>query len=71
MEFFRENTPVATHFRDIYRDMSGSFPINVAVESGEEDFFENPAHLKRIADLQGYLDSLKGVDKTISFCRLS
>ena len=67
MDFFRENTPVATHFRDIYRDMSGSFPINVAVESGEEDFFENPAHLKRIADLQVYLDSLKGVDKTISF----
>ena len=67
MGFFREDTPVASHFRDIYRNMSGSFPINVAIESGVEDFFENPAHLKRIADLQVYLDSLKGVDKTISF----
>ncbi|MCJ7809851.1 MAG: efflux RND transporter permease subunit, partial [Desulfobulbaceae bacterium] len=68
MGFFKENTPIATHFRDIYKDMSGSFPMNVAIESGEEDFFENPTHLKKISDLQVYLGSLKGVDKTISFC---
>ena len=68
MGFFKENTPIATHFRDIYKDMSGSFPMNVAIESGEEDFFENPAHLKKISDLQVTLGSLKGVDKTISFC---
>ena len=68
MGFFKENTPIATHFRDIYTDMSGSFPINVTIESGEDDFFENPSHLKKITDLQEFLDSLKGVDKTISFC---
>ncbi len=68
MGFFKESTPVATHFRDIYQDMSGSFPINVAIESGEDDFFEDPTHLKKIAELQGYLGTLKGVDKTISFC---
>ena len=40
----------------------------MAIDSGEEDFFEDPAHLKKITDLQDYLGSLKGVDKTISFC---
>ena len=68
VEFFKEDTSVARHFRDISRDMSGSFPMNVVINTGEDDYFENPAHLKEIARLQTFLDSLKGVDKTISFC---
>ncbi len=68
LSFFREDTSVATHFRDIHQDMSGSFPINVTIESSEDDFFENPSHLKKIAEVQNYLGSLNGVDKTISFC---
>ncbi|MFH1951844.1 MAG: efflux RND transporter permease subunit [Pseudomonadota bacterium] len=68
VEFFKEDTSVAKHFRDIHRDMSGSFPMNVVVDSREDDHFENPVHLKKIARLQTFLDSLEGVDKTISFC---
>ena len=47
--------------------MSGSFPISVVIDTGQDRYFENPDHLKQIARLQNFLISLKGVDKTISF----
>jgi uncharacterized protein len=68
MDFFKKNTSIAQNFSDIYRDMAGSFPINVAINSRQDDYFEDPEHLKLIAGLQDFLPTLPGVDKTISFC---
>jgi predicted RND superfamily exporter protein len=68
MDFFKKNTSIAQNFNDIYRDMAGSFPINVAIKSGQDDYFEDPEHLKLITGLQDFLSTLPGVDKTISFC---
>lgn len=65
--FFKKNTPVSQHFHDIYRDMSGSFPVNVVMATDEADFFENPENIARIAKFQTFLDTLPGVDKTVSF----
>ena len=65
--FFKKDTEVARHFNDIYQDMSGSFPLSVVVGSEEEGYFEDPGHLKQIERIQRFLDSLPGVDKTISF----
>ena len=64
--FFKRNTNVSMHFHDIYRDMSGSFPINVVMTGTEADHFETPANMVGIARLQTFLDQLPGVDKTIS-----
>ncbi len=64
--FFKRSTDVSMHFHNIYRDMSGSFPINVIMASGEADFFETPANVAGIARLQSFLDQMPGVDKTIS-----
>ncbi|MFZ1199783.1 MAG: MMPL family transporter, partial [Desulfobacterales bacterium] len=64
---FKSETPVIRHFHDIYRDLSGSFPINVVVAGEGRDYFENPRHLAGIVRLQEYLVTLPGVDKTISF----
>ena len=68
MDFFKESTAISKNFKDIYRDMSGSFPINVVINSNQDDYFENPAHLKQISQLQKYLASLEDVDKTIAIC---
>ena len=65
--YFKEDTPVIRHFHDIYRDLSGSFPINVTLESKEDYFFENPQNIGQIESLQKFLETLPGVDKTISF----
>lgn len=68
MDFFKESTPIAQNFNDIYRDMAGSFPINVVINSNQDDYFESPEHLEEIVRVQEFLSSLQGVDKTISFC---
>lgn len=65
--YFKEDIPVKQHFNDIYRDLSGSFPIHVVMEGPEADYFEVPGHLADIERLQSFLTKLDGVDKTISF----
>jgi len=65
--YFKKDVPVSRNFHDIYKDLSGSFPINVVMEGNEEDYFSNPEHVAEIARLQKFLDTLPGVDKTVSF----
>ena len=65
--FFKAHTPISRHFHDIYEDLSGSFPINVVMDGVEDDFFTNPRNIARIQKLQQYLETLPGVDKTVSF----
>ncbi len=67
VDYFRKNTAVHRHFFDISRDLAGSFPLNVEIDSRKEDFFERADHLKEIEKIQTFLSTLPGVDKTISF----
>jgi CRP-like cAMP-binding protein/preprotein translocase subunit SecF len=67
VEYLKEGAEVKRNFIDIYQDLSGSFPVNIAMGGPEADFFENPSNLADIARLQKFLDSLEGVDKTLSF----
>ena len=67
VEYFKKDTPVSRHFHDIYKDLSGSFPINVLMASKEEDYFENAEHINDISRLQKFLETLPGVDKALSF----
>ena len=64
--FFKKNTPISRNFEDIAKETSGSFPVNVVLNAKTEGYFEDPAHLKQIAEIQKFLSGLKGVDKTIS-----
>jgi len=65
--YFREQSEISRHFHDAYRDMTGSFPVNVVVEGEGEGYFEDPAHLRKVEEIQDYLQTLEGVDKTLSF----
>jgi len=65
--FFRSDTAVVKNFHDIYQDLSGSFPINVVMASSLEDYFEKVEHIADLERLQQFLDTLPGVDKTLSF----
>jgi len=67
VEYFKKSTAVHRHFFDISRDLAGSFPLNVEIDSGKEDFFEHADHLKQIEAIQSFLSTLPSVDKTISF----
>ncbi len=65
--YFKEDTEVSRNFHDIYQHLSGSFPINVAMSGPAEDFFQKIEHIAEIEKMQTYIDSLPGIDKTISF----
>ena len=65
--FFKDDTPVSRNFHDIYRDLSGSFPIHVMMEGQDTDTFESPRHIAELARFQNFLETLPGVDKTVSF----
>ena len=65
--YLKDGSTVKNNFNDIYRNLSGSFPINVAMGHAEGDYFEDPEHLADIARLQEFLVKLPGVDKTVSF----
>jgi predicted RND superfamily exporter protein/two-component sensor histidine kinase len=65
--YFKESTPVSQHFHDIYRDMAGSFPLSIVLDSKVEDYFEKPAHVRALLNIQKYAVSLQGIDKGISF----
>ena len=65
--YLKEGAQVKRNFVNIYQELSGSFPVNIAMGGQEADFFENPKNLADIARLQEFLDTLEGVDKTLSF----
>ncbi len=65
--YFKTDTPVSRHFHDIYKDLSGSFPVNISMAGKTEDYFQDPAHIAEIAKLQRFLATLPGVDKTIAY----
>jgi len=68
VDYFKKDTPVSRHFHDIYHDLSGSFPVNVVMDGAAEDYFyRDPEHIRQIARIQEFLETLPGVDKTVSF----
>jgi hypothetical protein len=67
VEYFKASAPVSRHFHDIYKDLSGSFPLNVVMAGNVENYFEDIANIKEIDRLKTYLVTLPGVDKVITF----
>ena len=65
--YFKEDTEVSRNFHDIYQHLSGSFPINVAMSGSSEEFFQKIENIAEIEKMQTYIDTLPGIDKTISF----
>jgi CRP-like cAMP-binding protein len=67
VDYFKADTAVSHDFHDIYKNLSGSFPVNMIMASNAENYFENPGHISDILRLQQFLENLPGVDKTVSF----
>ncbi len=65
--YFKADTEISRNFHDIYQDLAGSFPLNVVLDSGTADYFEDPEHLQLLEEVATFLREQEGVDKTISF----
>jgi len=65
--FFREDDPVRQASDAINEHLAGSTAFYVTIEGEEKNIIKKWDTLRRIKDLQFYIDSLPGVEKTISF----
>ncbi|HXG19367.1 MAG TPA: MMPL family transporter [Methylomirabilota bacterium] len=65
--FFRETDPIRQATDVINRALVGSMTFYVVVEGEEKDIVKKWDTLWRIKNLQLYIDSLPGVEKTVSF----
>jgi len=65
--FFRETDPIRQATEKINRSLVGSMTFYVAIDGTENDIIKKWDTLWRIKNLQLYIDSLPGVEKTISF----
>jgi hypothetical protein len=67
VHYFREKTSIRENLARTRGEIAGCFPLNVVLNGNRNQYFDEPKNLKIIQDLQQFLDSLEGVDKTISF----
>lgn len=65
--FFRPNDPVRQATDAINTHLVGSMAFYVVIDGEEKDVMKQWDTLRRIKDLQSYIDGLPGVDKTVSF----
>lgn len=65
--FFRQHDPIRQATEAINRHLTGSMAFYVVIDGSEPEIMKKWDTLRRIKDLQRYMDSLPGVDKTISF----
>ena len=65
--FFRPNDPVRQATDAINEHLVGSMAFYVVIDGEEKDVMKQWDTLRRIKDLQTYINGLPGVDKTVSF----
>jgi predicted RND superfamily exporter protein len=67
LSVFREDHPIRQAADAISRHLAGSMVFYVVIDGSAQDLMRQWDTLRRIKDLQLYIDSLPGVDKTTSF----
>ena len=66
LSYFKQSTPVRQHFHDIYRHLSGSFPLHLKISTDQEDYFLAMDAITELTEHQHFLETLPDVDKTLS-----
>jgi predicted RND superfamily exporter protein len=65
--FFREDDPIRQASDAINEHLAGSSAFYVTIDGEEKKIIQKWDTLRRIKELQRYVDSLPGIEKTISF----
>ena len=66
-DFFRPGDPVRVATDAINEHLVGSMAFYVVIDGEEKDVMKRWDTLRRVKDLQQYVDGLPGVEKTVSF----
>jgi len=63
---FRESSDVRVAHEAIAEHLAGASPVSVVVKGTEPGYFKSVVALRRVKDLQQFIDELDGVDATVS-----
>ncbi len=67
ISYFRPDDPIRRAFHDSYRDLSGGFPVNLLMTVQGADAFEDAHWVDEVDKVQRFVETMPGVDKTLSF----
>lgn len=65
--FFRPGDPISQANNALNQHLAGSMTFSVVIDSDQKDEMKKWDTLRRVKDLQLYIDSLPGIEKTVSF----
>ncbi|MDY0360346.1 MAG: MMPL family transporter [Desulforegulaceae bacterium] len=67
VEFFKKNSSLRQSLEFVEENLSGVETFDISLYSTQRDAFKNPEHLVLMEKIEKYINSLEGIDKTISF----
>ncbi|CCK80461.1 efflux RND transporter permease subunit [Desulfobacula toluolica] len=67
LDYFKKNSGVRISSDFVEGNLAGMVTLDISISSAQEDAFKNPDKLKVVEKIQMYINSLEGVDKTLSF----
>ena len=67
LEYFKKESPMRTSVAFVEERLSGVGTLDISLQANQEDTFKYPTNLKVIERIQQHIESLRGVDVTISF----
>lgn len=66
IKFFKQDTDIRVSLQYVETHLSGIESLDITLKADESDLFKRPENLKLIDDIQRFVDSVQGVDKTLS-----
>jgi len=67
LEYFRADSPLRTSTRFVETELAGVSTLEISFAADTGQAFKQPENLKTIQTLQNHINSIAGVDKTLSF----
>jgi len=67
LEYFKSGSPVRTATRFVETELAGVSTLDISFAAHTDQAFKQPENLKKIQALQHHINTLDGVDKTLSF----
>lgn len=67
IKFFKYDSPIQKSMVFVEEKLSGIITFDISLRADAEDAFKDPENLQVIEELQAFLITQKGIDKTLSF----
>ena len=67
LEFFKSSSPVRRSADFVENELAGVSTLDISFKADDPQAFKRPENLKVIQTLQNHIDTIEGVDKTLSF----